>query len=203
MSRSRNKSAAILLVAIATAAAFAVADIQQTVQKDSIGVVNTGGGTVIIGYTIEQHEKSLKAREAQLRGDLKTLYSPQIEAADAKRAVAERELTEVRKQLLDLHSSYQDRIHSLENTIAELKSVGSNDGDKRDLAEAIAAAQRGDTSKADAIFARVEKNAQADIVRAATAAYQRGVIANDKPDYRSAYEHFKRAAELELVVSAG
>jgi len=61
---------------------------------------------------------------------------------------------------------------------------------------AQAALSNGDTELADRIFAEVEKMEQGSIERAADAAYQRGLIAEDEVRWADAADHFARAARL-------
>jgi tetratricopeptide (TPR) repeat protein len=67
--------------------------------------------------------------------------------------------------------------------------------------EALSALASGDTSKARQLLAQVEadadKNAQKHLLRAAKAAYQRGLIADNEVRYNDANAHFTKAINLD------
>ena len=195
----------VFAAASALAASFATAapNIKQDVQTSGIAVVNTGPGNVTIGYTIEQHEHALKEQENKLRQELRAQYSQATDlseekrkSAELQRTLTERKIAEVERQLHDLQNSYQKQVAALQQTINELKRIGPDTNNTKALADAIAAAEQGDTSKAYALFAEVEKNERAAVERAATAAYGQGQIDDGKFEYQLAYAHYKRAIAL-------
>ena len=172
-------------------AAGAVA--QETVIKDN--TVATGdksnvnvGGTQIIGYTIEQHERALDRLEKRLRLDLERAHS-------AEQQVLRNQIAEVERQRGDLQASYEQTVRELEALQAKLSDLGEGIEDAK-IDEAKAALAQGDRSKADALFAEVERLEQESIDRAAEAAYQRGVIAEQEVRWADAADHFSKAARL-------
>ncbi len=174
-------------------------DISQspTDQNQSYQQNNTisGDGNIVtqnitIGLTLDQYTKALEKQEQKIRElqENKTL-------SEQRRDELTIELAEVEKRLSDKTASYQAHVKSLEQRIKELRKSPNNI--PQDLLDkAIAALQEGDTEKADAVFAKVEQSAQEHIEAAAEAAYQRAKIALDNIQYRQAWQHAQRAAQI-------
>ncbi|MFK7942168.1 MAG: tetratricopeptide repeat protein, partial [Paracoccaceae bacterium] len=166
----------------------------QTIEDNTVNTgdnanVNIGGQqTIIDGYSIEQHEAALARREAQLRSDLERAHS-------AEQQLLNRQLAEVERQRTDLQASYQQTVRELEALQAKLSDLGEGIEDAK-IAAAKAALAEGDRSKADALFAEVEALEQEGIDRAAEAAYQRGVIAEQEVRWADAADHFSKSARL-------
>ena len=198
-----NRKTQIIVAAIGAAAIVVAA---------AVGLLNSGGsntptvgnvtGNVSIGYTIEQHEQILDKRLTELRGDLENLYAERARTGDQERQnltlkiqLLERERSDVAEKQQNLETSYQDRIKSLESSLAELRALAGDLDDKL-LNTAITALQKGDTTKADDLFAEIEKQEEKSIQRAARAAFERGKIAEDAIKYAKAFNHFERAVQL-------
>lgn len=175
---------------------------QQKCTGNDCTQIGTVTGNVTIGYTIEQHERILDKRLTELRADLEKLYAERARSSDQEKQnlslkiqLLERERTDVAEKQRDLEASYQARINSLESTLAELRALASDLDDKL-LNAAIEALQKGDTSKADSLFAEIEKQEEKSIQRAARAVFERGKIAEDAIKYDEAFKHFERAVQL-------
>jgi tetratricopeptide (TPR) repeat protein len=143
---------------------------------------------VHIGITLEEHEASLRRREAELRAEF-------AKASEEQKAVLQKEYGELQGQLADVKASYERYVESLRKRIAELEQYKGVFSDE-DLQAAIAALAQGDESKAVALFTAIKERAEAPIKQAAEAEFQLGLIAKDNIRYQAAYAHFVRAAEL-------
>jgi len=175
-------------------------------QKAEGGSANVGGdvgGNVIIGYTPEQHELALQTRLDELRADLEAKSTAMAEAAEAKQELLRRDLdqiqqqkAEVERRLGDLDASYREVVTKIRALEALLEREGNTIGGDR-LAEARAALERGDFSKADDLFAEIEAREAMAVQSAARAAYGRGEIAEEQVRWADAAAHFGRAAKLE------
>ena len=178
----------------------------QTSSAEDEAILNTGRGnavgtgdnsqvTIVQGYTIEQHEAALARREAQIRSDLQRAISESRRADEAERRILQLQLAEVERQRLDLDNSYDQAVKELQKLRAKLSDLGEGIAQERIVA-AKQALERGDTSKADELFAEVERLEEQAVYRAAHAAYQRGKIAEDEIRWYDAAEHYRRAAGL-------
>ena len=159
-------------------------------QRAETGGVNVGGDArdITIGYTIEQHEASLERRETRVRSDLERAHA-------AERALLNRELDEIRRQLADLKGSFEARRDELETARTALAQLSGTLPEER-LQKAYAALGDGETAAADALFAQVEAMASATIERAATAAFERGKLAEADIRWGDAAGHYSTAARL-------
>ena len=131
---------------------------------------------------LERHERNVEKRLAQAHGDERTRM--------------ENELQEVKRQLSDIKTAYADRQKNIRELETELARLSEDIGDDR-LAEIRAAMEAGDFSKADALLAEIENRANAAIVQAAEAAFQRGKIAVFAIRWNEAATHFDKAARLD------
>jgi tetratricopeptide (TPR) repeat protein len=149
------------------------------------------------GYSIEQHQKRLKAALKAAKAELNEKNSDKTKILTLEKQLAEQKVATITQQLTNLETSHQKRQAELKSTITELKTL-AKDADINDakLEAAIIAAEQGDTSKADALLAEIEAAAENTIRRAAKAAFERGKIAEANIEYQQAYEHFERAVGL-------
>ncbi len=163
------------------------------------GDAHTGSGdfikTVNVGYPIEKHEAILKTSLEQREKELRELHALKSEKDKQTIVFLERERDAIQQQLEQVKSSYELKVEALQARYAAVDKLTGEMPD--DLLEAAKAALlEGDETQADDLFRRVEEQEQGSIERAAEAAYQRGLIANDNINYRQAYEHFVRATQL-------
>lgn len=156
---------------------------------DGTLIVQGNGGTVIVGYTIEQHQDILKNRETELRTDL-------ARATVAERALIEQQLQAVAIKLSDVTVSYHAAVEELQQLREKL---GAFEGEvpSEQLEAARQALSAGDRSLADSLFAQVEADSADEVRRAASAAAARGSIAEEEIRWTDAAEHYTRAARLD------
>jgi tetratricopeptide (TPR) repeat protein len=177
--------------------------ITQNNDNASTGVISTGDNAkteitnITKGYSIEQHQKRLKAALKAAKAELNEKNSDKTKILTLEKQLAEQKVATITQQLTNLETSHQKRQAELKSTITELKTL-AKDADINDakLEAAIIAAEQGDTSKADALLAEIEAAAENTIRRAAKAAFERGKIAEANIEYQQAYEHFERAVGL-------
>lgn len=157
-------------------------------------IINSGSGNVStsdtyhIGITLEQYEKGLKRREAEVRKELKQTH-------DTDRQRKEIELQAVQQQLQNISTSYEAHITSLKERITQLEGLRGQLADDV-LTEAINAVAKGDNEQADQLFKQIEEQADSVIKVAAEAAFQRCLIAEDAIRYTEALEHCEKAVRL-------
>ena len=163
-------------------------DVTATAQPGGTAVIATG--PVNIGITLEQHYEFLKRREKELRAEFTTKASPE------EKAVLGKQLRVMVQQLANLKESHPKRVSYLQKSIVDLGKL-KGELPEEVLAATKAALAQGDTSKEDALFREIEKKADAPIKQAAEAAYQRGLIAESRIDYRTAHAKFRRATQLQ------
>ena len=163
-------------------------DVQQ-VAEGAVGVMAEAGAVVNLGgYTKEEHEAILARRESQLRSDLERAHT-------AEKALIQKQLDEVLRQMADVGASYEARKAELKRAMATLDEVAAGlpqaklDAARRALGE-------GDTAKADALFAEVQAMEAQAIERAAAAAFERGKLAKSDIRWADAAGHFADAARL-------
>ncbi len=134
-------------------------------------------------------EAELNKRAAEVEAALAT-------ASEDERTRLEGQRAEIARRLADVEGALKKR----EEKIRELEALLAREGNEiggDQLAEARAALQRGDFSKADALFAEIEARAQMAVQSAARAAYGRGEIAEEQVRWANAAAHYARAAGLE------
>jgi tetratricopeptide (TPR) repeat protein len=144
------------------------------------------------GYTIEQHEKSLKDREASLRKDLE-------QAHDADKKLILLQLATAEEKRMNIQKSYEDtkaENKKLNLALNELKSKNPQIAVQQ-FVDAQSALQKGDNSIADKVFKDIENAAEESIVNAANAAYQRARIANNSFRWKDALELASKANRLQ------
>ena len=186
-----------MIRALALALLLALPAAAQEIEAEDNAQVQTGDGIQIrtgdnSPVTINQFTRDDYA--AQLLTRLNELTDRLLTATD-QAATLRAEKGEVQRRLGDLEASYAERVEELRQLRLQLSDVGEGIA-----AERVEAAQRalyeGDTTLADQIFAEVERMEQDSIDRAANAAYQRGLIAEEDIRWLDAAEHYKRAATL-------
>ena len=165
--------------------------------KSKPGIENKGPGnaattggdihqtTIIHGYTIEQHEERLKAREAEIRQEVQTAH-------DKERSQLEAQLDEVRRQQADIETSYGGAVKKLELLEPQLEVLREQFPAEK-LEAATAALTDGDTARAGVLFDELlleADRAKADL------AFSRGLVAELDLDWIKAAESFALAANL-------
>ncbi len=116
-------------------------------------------------------------------------------ASDAEKIKLEQKIAELDRRLADVPKTFQE----FKERIARLESILEREGNEignKKLMEAREALEKGDFSKADAIFAEIETREQLAVERSARAAYARGEIAEQEIRWKDAAEHYTRAAQL-------
>jgi tetratricopeptide (TPR) repeat protein len=152
---------------------------------------NVSNSTIIIGYTIEQHEQRLKVREQELR----ELHQAQLGQSEELRKTIELELQGGQGKLGNLQKSYEEQVTELKRLAGELEALRGQVPDAK-LQQALNALGQGKTKLADALFAEVENKEQQAIERAARAAFERGRIAYQEVRWQEARSHFGKADRL-------
>ncbi|MFK7943521.1 MAG: tetratricopeptide repeat protein [Paracoccaceae bacterium] len=160
--------------------------------EGSPGAKAAGRDQYNIGLTFEEHQKALEKREAQIRADLERAHA-------GEKDVLQRELSAIGGKLANAEADYRQTLAEL----AEIKKQLARYDNQMDAAEkksAFDALDRGDRSIADALFAALEKKAQARaddaLEDAAEMAYQQGLIAEQDVRWQEAHADFARAARL-------
>ena len=152
-------------------------------------IVQTGSGTITIGYTLAQIETELKQREQAVRTEL-----DQANKADKDK------IANLEKQLADIQAKLNNPEDALEAYKTKLaQAYQSIDTLKREvLPEQIKQAQQtltqGNTADAEILFKQVLVRGTEN---AAQAAYQLGELAENRVDYASAEGYFSKAAQLQ------
>ena len=181
-----------MIRALALALLLALPAAAQEIEAEDNAQVQTGDGIQIrtgdnSPVTINQFTRDDYA--AQLLTRLNELTDRLLTATD-QAATLRAEKGEVQRRLGDLEASYAQRVEELRQLRLQLSDVGEGIA-----AERVEAAQRalyeGDTTLADQIFAEVERMEQDSIDRAANAAYQRGLIAEEDIRWLDAPEHYE------------
>ncbi|MCH8168830.1 MAG: DUF4062 domain-containing protein, partial [Proteobacteria bacterium] len=133
------------------------------------------------GFTKRKHELGLKGRHA----DILALLAE--EGAERDLLLAQK--AEVERKLGDLEQSFAQAKTRITDLEALLAREGNQIGGDR-LAEARAALEQGDFSKADDLFAEIEAREAMAVQSAARAAYGRGEIAEEQVRWADAAEHY-------------
>ena len=144
-----------------------------------------------VRMSVSDFQDALERRVKEVRNDLATAHGEE-------RIRLENENTEITRQLADVQSAYAERqelIGELEASLARLSTNVDDDG----LADARAALEAGDLSKADALLAAIEARADVAVARAAEVAFRRGQIAATQIRWGEAAAHFDKAARLDPV----
>ena len=152
-------------------------------------IVQTGSGTITIGYTLAQIETELKQREQAVRTEL----------AQANKADKDK-IANLEKQLADIQAKLNNPEDALEAYKTKLaQAYQAIDTLKREvLPEQIKQAQQtltqGNTADAEILFKQVLARGTEN---AAQAAYQLGELAENRVAYASAEGYFSKAAQLQ------
>jgi tetratricopeptide (TPR) repeat protein len=149
------------------------------------GDVNISGGTITIGITLEQHEQRLKAREAEIRAELR-------QPGAQERTVLEAELKGVEQRLTNLQSDYEETKKHLAEATQTLEQYRDRFTAEQ-FARARDALRQGDLKTAEELF---EKAAKANESQAAQARFEVARLAEQRIDYRKALENYRMAATL-------
>ncbi len=145
--------------------------------------------TPVITMSLDDFQKKLDAREAEVRKELETASADEVEVLNRQLADLESQRANPDKALQEA----KERIASLETL---LERAGNEIGGER-LAKARTALEAGDYSIADEIFAEIEARADPEIKSAARAAFGRGEIAEAEIRWADAATHYSKAARLD------
>jgi tetratricopeptide (TPR) repeat protein len=159
-----------------------------------VGSQNVTINQITTGYPIEEFKQSLKARDQELREELREAYQS-LGQSEERRKTIELERQGVQSQLGNLQKSYEEQVAELKRLAGELEALRGQVPDAK-LREALDALAQGRTKLADALLAEVESNEQAGIERAARAAFERGRIAYQEVRWQEARSHFEKADRL-------
>jgi hypothetical protein len=121
------------------------------------GAVVVGSQNVSIqfpGYTIEQHEQRLKAKESELRAEFQAAQGQ----SEERRKAIERELQDVASQLRDSQRSYDEKLTELKYLAGELNALRGRIPDAK-IDAAAEALQKGETTRANALVTRAKDGA--------------------------------------------
>ena len=141
------------------------------------------------------------AFEAELQAKAEEVEAALATASEDERARLEGQRAEIARRLADVEGALKAREAKVRELEALLDREGNKIGGDR-LAEARAALEQGDFSKADDLFAEIEAREQMAVQSAARAAYGRGEIAEEQVRWADAAEHYARAAQLEPTYDA-
>ncbi len=144
--------------------------------------------TFNIGITLEQYEAQLERKEAKLREQLSGAVELELE----KRNLLAKELAAVEEKRTNLEKSLEETKTKL-TEVAKLLDDFKENFSQEQIVQAKEALRKGDTAIAEALFSdAVEK----DLAQADEAAFQLGVLAENRFDYATARDHFKKASDL-------
>lgn len=162
------------------------------------------GGNVVIN-DLEQYEAHVERRIAAHEATLTKVHAAQLAANDAEKAALQLQINLLNQQietdrarLRDVDTAfaeYRAKIAELELLLTQATGATAAIGANR-IADAKAALDAGDASKADEIFAEVEALEAEAVKRAADAAYGRGLIAEEQVRWGDAADHYVKAARL-------
>ena len=182
-----NKDNRGRVIAIAAVASLLVAAVAAIVRSPTILAPPAPGGEVRL--SLEDYKAGLEARAREVK-------KRSAHAHGEERTLLENELKEVKLQLSDVNAAYAEALSNIRELEASLDPlVGEIDEDQ--LAEIRAVLERGDFSRADALMADIEDQADTIVKRAAEAAFQRGKIAALQIRWDEAATHFYKAARLD------
>ncbi len=139
-------------------------------------------------------EAELNKRAAEVEAALAT-------ASEDERTRLEAEKAEIARRLADVEGALKEREAKVRELEALLSREGNEIGGDR-LAEARAALEQGDFSKADDLFAEIEAREQMAVQSAARAAHGRGEIAEEQVRWADAAGHYARAVGLDPTYDA-
>ena len=175
-------------------------------------VKNSEGVAITIGYTIEQHEAALEKREATVRADLERAYA-------AEKQNLSNELTILQMQKANLEQSYAEKVRMLDETRSEL-TLRYNQLSHDDLQKALVDIENGEFESAQVLLdiAEVEIHSQRKALKKekqrlnkkglrldeeeARTKLLKGKIAEQQVRWEEAYNHYKRAFDLEWDINS-
>ena len=146
--------------------------------------------TISIGASFEQYKADLAEKEKEIRE-----LSVNAALSDRDKTDLEKELAAIEKLRVDEKGSYQAHIKDLQERIARLDQLVGQVPDKL-IEDARQALIKDDKTQAEKLFKQVTEQAASPIKAAAEAEYQLGKLAEDEINYRKAYQHYQRAAQL-------
>lgn len=164
-------------------------DVGQVIVADPEKVTAAAPAEPVITMTLAQYETQQNALQQRITSEL-------TQASEAERSLLESQLAEVTARLENLPDAYAEaleQVAALERRLAELQGEVSD----ADLIAAQEALRKGQTAKADALFAQVEEQADVALAQAASAAFARGQIAEEEIRWADAAQHYEKAARLQ------
>jgi tetratricopeptide (TPR) repeat protein len=176
---------------------------------DNFPIVTGDNASITINITQDEYVTGLKQRidetKKQLADKQATINGLRTDNSGIRADNTElrADIKVLKAELRDLQAKLDDRDRAFQQRLQEL---GSAERNLRELQpelpaekfnEALSALADGDTSKADQLLAQVEADAQKHLLRAAKAAYQRGLIADNEVRYNDANKHFTKAINLD------
>ncbi len=169
------------IASIIGAAVFTIRNLAKRKKK----VVSQKGSVGRISLTIEEYDRRLRVREAEVSNQI-------LQTSGLERQALEAQKGELIARLSNIEAAYSEaisKIKQLENTLC---SVGY-DANNKIIMDAIAAIQDGDTSKAEAILVDLQKQQEPVLDRAAQIAFGLGLIAEERVDWAGAANHYQRS----------
>lgn len=183
--------ASVLIAALLAGAPLGAAA-QTTIEDNQITTGDNSNVNVVGNQIINNYSQS--KFEQELRDQLYQVTQALLDERTHSRDLILQQ-SEISRQLADVRSSYAEKVALLAEAQGKLADLGAGIEAARIL-EAQAAIIRGDTSKADALFAEVERMEADSIERAAEAAFERGKIAENEVRWSDAADHYARAERL-------
>ncbi len=145
-------------------------------------------GDVVIGYTIERHREVLEAKRIELTERLGL-------ATQNERRLLYAQMSETRRQLVDLEASFHAREAELEELRTRFSTIDiAVPQDQIDAAQAALSA--GDTATADALLAEVQGSKTLPAGTLSDVVFMRAKIAGQDIRLNDAAEHHLLAARL-------
>ncbi|MCH8082512.1 MAG: tetratricopeptide repeat protein, partial [Proteobacteria bacterium] len=142
-----------------------------------------------IGFTPEQYETGVKIRIKEVKKELAKKHGEERDILLKKEQV-------LVEKLFNQEESYRERLKELaerEKAVSELSGLVP----EKDLEKALAELKNGHEKLAEKLFYQVKEQSEVSVKQAAEAEFQLGKIANGRIDYGRAFQHFKRATELQ------
>ena len=217
---------ASVVVPVATAIIALVPDLLPEKQQDtfvvddtmdeSVSVVTSSKGTfpakvrVVVDVSMDQYLNELKAIEKRLNEKYNTINQKLSDAdpnnktkLNKDKQLTEREIEDLRTKTVSLEQSYDAQKQQLQAQIdalgeySELIDADKDPASAKDLQDAQLALAKGDQNKAKIMFSRITTLPNASKQQIANAKYNLGLIAESRLDYRSAYQHYGEAVNLD------
>ena len=156
--------------------------------------LKTAGRDINIGITLEEHDKSLKRRELEIREEIKEETKEDREKDQERIETLERQLSAIDLKLSNPEQDLEHRKKLLAGTEQALERQPGLVPEE--LEQARTAMNKGNTDKTEELFEKALDTEEKSIERAAEASYQLGLLAKDRVDYEKAWNYLARAAEL-------